>query len=847
MQKAIVCVDMDKILLSQLEKLVLEEFGGEYVVEIANKPSEALRVVSTLHELGINTAVLITGFYMPEINGLQLIEKVHLIDPKTKATLLIRQMGLESVEHAINAFHLFKIIKTNFKREEIIQVIRDACYRYNQEVELETLYRKLTESEKEKELILQSISEGMIFIDIQHNILWLNDRVNQEFKNNCKKCYEKLYGRSTPCPDCEALKALEHYKGHSTERRFANNHYKLAKYHPVQDNRDKVLGILISLTDITNRKRVEKMNYVLLEVAKLVNSSEAIVQLYENIYRLIAKELSATFMCVAGKDFDNVYIEYINGKDKLIGIVGLKNKDQQHINRLMNTLGQQLEADESKNYIITEKDNDIEIVISLHDKIIIYEFEKMDMTVDYLLTFIKALSDQVKIGVSKIESIKKITYQANHDSLTGLYNREFFLKTVNGKILSQRESDQDENLYSLAVLDLNYFKEVNDTYGHVLGDEVLFTVSQRILKSLRHGDTVARIGGDEFAMLIQQVSKSEIAKILTRIQEFIAEPIEIGKTKILIGSSIGLVYEVSKYLSSEHAIKDADIAMYEAKKDKSGIGTFKFYEKEIEKKLLNQQEMESNLRSATINKEFSMRYQPIVCMRTLKIVGFEAFIRWEKTQGLFYNPKDFLPIAEEYGHIEDIGNFVLEEVATAIDQLNDHNDLKDCFISINLSSKQFFSNQQIERIEMLGLQNKKIQIEVTEKTLFDNFDKANKSLEKLHKLGIKVHLDDFGTGYASLSCLNTSEIHDIKIDHTFVKQLPQNSNCNKVVNVILAVAKGLGMTVTAEGVEKKEQFDFLLELGCDYAQGYYISKPLTLEQVIKLNDLKEPYINETCS
>lgn len=834
MQKAIVCVDMDKIILNQLEQLVLDEFGNEYVVETADKPGEALKVIQTLSDIGVSTAVLITGFYMPETNGLQLIEKVHLINPKTKATLLIRQMGLESVEHAINTVNLFKIIKTNYKKEEIIQIIRDACYRFDQETELERLYAKLMESEKEKELILQSISEGMVFIDMQHNILWLNDRLKQEFKNDSTKCYEKLYGRSRPCPNCEALKVSEHLVGHSSERHFSNDHYKLAKYYPVQDNMGKLIGILISLTDITNRKKIEKMNHVLLEVAKLVNSSDAIVQLYENIFQLIANELGATYMCVAGKDFDNVYIEYINGKDKLISIIGLKEKDHHRILNLMQTLSNQVKIDDKNNYIITEKEDLIEIVISLQDKIIIYEFETIDMTIDYLFTFIKALSEQIKIGVSKIESIKKITYQAHHDSLTGLYNRDFFMKTVNGKIFTQRESEYESDKYSLAVLDLNYFKEVNDTYGHVLGDEVLFTVSQRILKSLRHGDIVARIGGDEFAILIQQVSKNEIAKILMRIQELIAVPIEIGKTKITIGSSIGLVYEVSKYLSSEHAIKDADAAMYEAKKDKSGIGTFKFYEKEIEQKLQNQQEMENNLRSASQNNEFSMRYQPIVCLKTLEIVGFEAFIRWESNKGFFYNPKDFLPVAEEYGHMEDIGNFVLQEVSNAIDALN-HSPYKECFISINLSSKQLFSNQQIERIERLGLHNKKIQIEVTEKTLFDNYNRANKSLEKLHSLGIKVHLDDFGTGYASLSCLNSNEIHDIKIDHTFVRQLSHSTNCNKVVNVILSVAKGLGMTVTAEGVETKEQLDALLALGCDFAQGYYISKPLTLKEVIKLN------------
>ncbi|PKM51346.1 MAG: hypothetical protein CVV02_07000 [Firmicutes bacterium HGW-Firmicutes-7] len=832
MEKAIVCIDMDPIVLSQLEQLALEDFGSDYVVETAEKPSEAIAVIQTLEAIGISTAVLITGFYMPEYNGLHFIEEVNQINSKAKVILLTRKMDLVSAEDIINSVKIFKLIKTNYKRDEIVQVIKDACYSFNQELELERLYMKLKESENEKKLILESISEGLVFIDREYNILWTNERIRQEFNNKYDKCYEKLYGRSRPCPDCETMGIYNGAAGYTTEKTFDNDKFKLVKYYPVQDSSDNILGILMSLTDITGKKKVEKMNSVLLEVAKLVNSSDAIIQLYEEIFEIISRELSANYMCVAGKDYDNVYIEYINGKDKLLSIKGLKDKDHQHVIELMNSLMHQVQEDDKNNYIITDKENEVEIVIGYNDKIMIFIFDTTDMSVEYLFTFIRALSDQIKIGVTKIESIKKITYLAHHDSLTGLYNRDFFMKTVNGKIFTQRERDNEEKKYSLAVLDLNFFKEVNDTYGHVFGDEVLFTVAGRILKSLRHGDIVARIGGDEFAILIQQISKTEVSKILTRVQELIAEPIKIGKSSVVIGSSIGLVYEVSKYQSSELALKDADIAMYEAKKNKSGVGAFKFYEKEIEEKLENQRIIENSLKNASINQEFSVRYQPIISLIDYEVVGFEAFIRWENNDGIYHDPSDFLPIAEDSGHMEDIGLFVLQQVSLAMDVLSSHHTYNDCFVSINLSSKQLFSNQQIDQIKVLGLDKKKIQIEVTEKTLFDNFDKANKNLEKLQKMGIKVHLDDFGTGYSSLSYLNTTEINDVKIDRTFVKQLPQSINCTKVVNVILSVAKGLGMTVTAEGVEDKEQFDFLRSVNCDFAQGYYISKPLTLNEVI---------------
>jgi len=301
------------------------------------------------------------------------------------------------------------------------------------------------------------------------------------------------------------------------------------------------------MTDITSKKKVEKINSILLEVAKYVNSAESIVQLYENIYSLIVKELSATYMCVAGKDYDNVFVEYVDGKNKLLSVVGVQTRDHQKVLSLMTALNNQVMKNDKHDYIITQKEESTEIVIGVQDKIMIFEFQPLEISLESMLTFIKSLADQIKIGIAKIESIKKITYQANHDSLTGLYNRDFFIKTVNGKIFGKRNKHENQTKYSLAVLDLNYFKEVNDSYGHAFGDEVLLTVSQRILKALRNGDVVARIGGDEFAILIQRGSKNEISKALSRIQELIAAPIDIGKVRVQIGSSIGLVYEAGRY------------------------------------------------------------------------------------------------------------------------------------------------------------------------------------------------------------------------------------------------------------------------------------------------------------
>lgn len=833
MQEAIICVDRERKGIEQLEEFLVEAFGNDYVVETAEELKEALKIFQRLNKMNISTAVLITGFYSYEPNDINLIEQIHNIDVNTKIVLFPDKISLESLENTINSVNIFRLIKKNCKKEELIQVINDACYHFKKEKELEQLYEKLKESETEKKLLLESITEGMVFIDKEFNILWENEIIKQEFKSQYNKCYEKIFARSTPCYDCQIKQVYNGLISYSEEKKIENKSYKLVKYNPVQNNEGDILGILMSFTDITNRKHKEKMNLILFEVAKLVNNANDIIKLYKSIYEILEKELQVEYFCMAGKDFDNVYIEYMTGKDKLIGIKKIKRREQEYISALLNTLSKQTQEDKDNNYIIRDNNNKKEIVIGNQSKIMIVSFENINIPVDHLFTFIKALYEQLRMGISKIENIKKITYKANHDFLTGLYNREYFMKTIHNKVFRKRERSQDNNEYSIAVLDLNYFKEVNDSYGHVVGDEVLITISQRILKALRYGDIVARIGGDEFAILLQQSSKTEVTSILSRVQKRIAIPIQIDNINITIGSSIGLVYEIGKYSNGELALKAADIAMYEAKKDKTGFGTFRFFEKDIEERLEHILKMEKSLENASKNKEFSMRYQPILSIHTNEIVGFEALIRWESNKGTFYNPTEFLPIAEENGQIEDIGVFVLEQAAIAIKQFAKHNMYKDCFISINLSSKQLFSNQQIKYIENFGSNNNKIQIEVTEKTLLDDFDKATKTLERLQNMGIKIHLDDFGTGYSSLSYLNSSEIHAIKIDRTFINNLPENIKCVKIVKTILSVARELGMTVTAEGVENKEQLEFLMELGCNYVQGYYISLPLTLEELLK--------------
>lgn len=834
-RQAIICVDNDSLILEQLESVIIDNFGEIYVVEIAKSPKEVLGVIKALEDINIHTAVLLTGYTMSEMNGINLIKIINETYPKTKTILLAGQVGLEIIQEAINSIDLYRFIKIPYKKEEIVQMVNDACYIFNQELELEEVYSKLRRSEYEKNLILESIAEEMYFVDEYYNILWMNSLAKQKLNafGNYGKCYEKLYGFKRPCNSCVISKTFENAKMCSIEKKFPNDSYRLVNYYPVRGKENNTLGIVISMTDITTRIKTENINLALLEVAKLVNDTESILEIYEKTYQVFSKEYKLNYMCVAGKDFDDIFIDYLNGVDKFINSQKYKEKDFCHIGDIIDLIDRQCVIDSDNDFIIIKKDNEDEIAIALNDKVMILVFENQGISEEVRFEFIRSVIEQIKVGIYKIENIKKITYRANHDALTGLYNKDYFMKTVNGKLFSNRENDRNPYKYSLALLDLNFFKEVNDTYGHVVGDEVIHTIAQKILKVLRYGDIVARIGGDEFAFLISHVSKKEVKIVIDRIQKAIAEKIKIGKSEVSIGSSIGIVYEIDRYQHCELAIRDADIAMYEAKKNKTDIGTYKFFEKEIEKRLEYQQNIEKNLKDAILNNELLVKYQPVISLNDFSVVGFEALIRWENQQGTIHNPDEFIPIAEESGDIEIIGQFVLDEVAKAVQSLSNNN----CFIAINFSTKQLLSSSQIEAIDQLGLNNDLLRIDVNEKSLYKNIDLANKSLESLKKMGIKINLDDFGTGYSSLSYLNRMEIKDIKIDKTYVSQLPEDDNCTAVVKAIVSLARSLGMTVTAIGVENREQFEFFEELGCEYAQGFYISEPLTLADAIHFKNV----------
>jgi diguanylate cyclase (GGDEF)-like protein len=419
---------------------------------------------------------------------------------------------------------------------------------------------------------------------------------------------------------------------------------------------------------------------------------------------------------------------------------------------------------------------------------------------------------------------------ANFDSLTGLPNRQFFMETLR-KSLSTAEREED-NLV-LMYFDLDGFKGVNDTYGHEVGDKLLIEASKRTQRFLRHGDLIARLGGDEFLILLyNDPNDFVVTDISERIIKEISKPFDINDWEILISASIGIARAKDAQFNLSDFVSNADVAMYKSKLE--GKNTHTIFVPEM---------MEDNKRKLMLaNKiipglkdgEFSLYYQPKVDPFE-EIVGFEALLRWNSPEFGFVSPVEFISIAEQAGKINEITHWVLERVLRDSSTLIEHFG-SNLSISLNLSVHDLRNPKLFEDIirlyEELNIDAKCIEYEVTESTYLENFDMANEFFGKIKELGSFIALDDFGTGYSSLSYLTQIELHTLKIDKQFVDNLGVSKRSTLVTKTIIEMAKQLNLNICAEGVETREQTDFLVANGCHQLQGYLFGKPAPLKAIL---------------
>ena len=451
-------------------------------------------------------------------------------------------------------------------------------------------------------------------------------------------------------------------------------------------------------------------------------------------------------------------------------------------------------------------------------------------------TKVSRLILQIQDITDRKKSEEQLTHNAFHDALTGLPNRALFMDHL--RLSIARKQRNEKYMFAVLFLDLDRFKVINDSLGHMVGDQLLVNVGQRLNNVLRSGDTVARVGGDEFTILLDDLKDEiEAITIAERIQKDLKTPLNLYGYEVFTTASIGIALSHVDYENPENVMRDADTAMYRAKS--LGKARHEVFDKAMHAIAMNVLQLETDLRYAIERQEFFLQYQPIVSLDGFNLCGFEALVRWQHPERGLVSPIDFIPVAEDTGQIVQIGQWTLREACRQMQIWHKRFQLETpLFVSVNLSGRQFTQPDLIEQVSEIlketGFDPNFLKLEITESMVMENIETATAMLKQLRALGVRLSIDDFGTGYSSLSYLHRFPIDTLKIDRSFVIHIVDNNENIEIVRTIVMLAQNLGLDVVAEGVETKEQLALLRKLGCEHGQGYFFSKPTSIGGAEKL-------------
>jgi len=461
---------------------------------------------------------------------------------------------------------------------------------------------------------------------------------------------------------------------------------------------------------------------------------------------------------------------------------------------------------------------------------------RKDGTIYYEEKSISPLKDEVGVVRHYISTGKDITEQmatrdrlqhmSHHDVLTGLPNRLLFNDRLDQAISRARRNSK---YVAVILLDMDRFKNINETLGFETGDRILQSVAERLLKSIRDGDTVARLGDDEFAIVLDDVAHpDDISQVIDKIIKSTSRTYDVGEHELFVTTSMGISMYPTDGEIPQLLVQNADVAVHHAKE--SGSNNFRFYEAKMNAQSLYRLNLESSLRKALEREEFVLLYQPKVNLATGRISGFEALIRWRHPELGLISPTEFISLLEETSMIKQVGRWALREACNVCMQWQE-NDVDPISVAVNISMVQFDDNQianvVADALLETGLPPELLELELTESTIMRNPEQAAIILRELGDMGVGLAIDDFGTGYSSLSYLQKFPINTLKIDRSFVSDIVENEEDACIVSAIISMAHSLNLQVVAEGVESEEQLEFLKERQCEYVQGFMVSKPVT--------------------
>jgi diguanylate cyclase (GGDEF)-like protein/PAS domain S-box-containing protein len=428
---------------------------------------------------------------------------------------------------------------------------------------------------------------------------------------------------------------------------------------------------------------------------------------------------------------------------------------------------------------------------------------------------------------------EKLQYEATHDALTDLPNRARFMSKLEQALA--KAHDNPNYKVSVLFIDLDRFKVINDSLGHLIGDQLLIGIAERLRECLRPSDMVARLGGDEFTILVEgKYEAKEVIRIAERIQEKFLIPFDLSGHEVYSSASIGILHAGENHRQPEDLMRDADTAMYQAKR--AGKARHEVFDQDMHEAVKEILKLETDLRRAVEKDEFYINYQPIYSLETDRIEGFEALARWNHATFGDIQPAKFIPLAEEIGLIDALGEHILRKACSQMRSLKDSMPNSTLLaLSVNLSCKQFANPNLVTKIKRVledtQFPANKLKLEITESVFFEHQGKAVEMLNQLRDLGIEINIDDFGTGYSNLNYLMQLPISTLKIDRSFIRPIQSNGSNTEIVRTIVTLARNLGMKVVAEGVETRAQFDELKKLKCEGAQGYFFAAPMSFEKV----------------
>jgi diguanylate cyclase (GGDEF)-like protein len=438
------------------------------------------------------------------------------------------------------------------------------------------------------------------------------------------------------------------------------------------------------------------------------------------------------------------------------------------------------------------------------------------------------ISELERMSVELQKSKEHFRHAAFHDALTGLPNRALFLNHL--QLAAGRARRNDRHYFAVLFFDLDRFKNVNDSLGHLAGDQLLIAIARRLEQFSRPADTVARTGGDEYAILLDGLQDMEdAARFAERLQKELSLPFAVAGQEVYVTASVGIALGSIGYDTPEHLLRDADIAMYRAKE--KGKACYEVFDAVMHARAVALLRLENDLRRAIERQEFRVFYQPIVALETRRVVGFEALVRWMHPERGFVAPDEFIPLAEETGLIADIDRWVLREACRQMvewQKLSPAN--RPLTLSANLSSKELTQDGIVEQIKTVLIETdfdpRCLRLEITESAVMENAEASANLLSELRDLGVRISIDDFGTGYSSLSYLHRFPVTTLKIDRSFIGRMSEDSENFEIVRTIMTLANNLGMDTVAEGVETERQLAQLRLLKCEYGQGYLFSRPI---------------------